>query len=54
MFVISENIDECVGVNCFNGECLDLVNGYSCECFTGYIDSLMFGLTFHCSGKRPA
>ena len=30
------NIDECSGNPCFNGECTDGVNEYSCQCEVGY------------------
>ncbi len=33
------NIDDCLGVSCStsgSGECLDGINGFTCECFTGY------------------
>ena len=31
------DIDECVGVVCENaGTCVDLVNGYKCECVVGF------------------
>ena len=31
------NIDDCVGVNCSgNGQCVDGVNSFTCDCMTGY------------------
>jgi hypothetical protein len=30
------NINECAGVNCNNGNCVDQVNAYSCSCDAGY------------------
>jgi len=30
------NIDDCVAVNCHNGECVDSVNNYTCSCDPGY------------------
>ena len=29
-----ENIDECI--NCINGECKDEINGYKCQCHSGF------------------
>ncbi len=32
----SEWIDDCVGVNCMNGDCLDRVRSPSCDCLEGW------------------
>ena len=32
----SINIDDCSGINCGNGTCIDLVNGYKCHCSPGF------------------
>ena len=31
-----EEIDECLAVNCGNGECVDLIGDFSCDCDLGY------------------
>ena len=36
----SMNIDECESDPCINGDCLDMVNGYECQCLAGYTDPL--------------
>ena len=28
--------NECASSPCFNGKCIDIVNGYRCECQSGY------------------
>ena len=30
------DIDDCKGINCNNGECIDGVASYSCECDEGW------------------
>lgn len=30
------DIDDCAGSPCFNGDCVDKVNGYLCECPAGF------------------
>ena len=31
------NIDDCIGVNCSgNGQCVDRINSFSCDCTTGF------------------
>lgn len=36
------DIDECSSTPCLNGaKCMDLPNGYDCECAEGKIDSKM-------------
>jgi len=36
MFVIVD-IDDCALVNCTgSGQCVDLINDYTCQCFAGY------------------
>ena len=32
----SINIDECSGIDCGNGTCIDLVDGYECHCSPGF------------------
>ena len=32
----STDIDDCAGVTCNNGRCIDLVAGFSCQCTVGY------------------
>ena len=34
-----ENIDECVGVNCNNGTCVDGISSYHCSCNVNYTGS---------------
>ena len=41
---ILENIDECVGVDCNNGECVDGVAAYTCSCEDGYSGALCEGI----------
>ena len=47
----SVNIDECQHAPCFFGTCHDEVNGFTCECITGYIDATVNGETLYCFGK---
>ena len=35
-----KNIDDCVGVDCGNGRCFDLVNDYTCICNDGWSGKL--------------
>ena len=41
---ILENIDECIGVDCNNGECVDGVAAYTCSCEDGYSGVLCEGI----------
>ena len=33
------DVDDCAGISCGNGSCVDLVNGYRCECPAGEYDA---------------
>ena len=30
------DIDDCISQPCWNGRCVDAVNGYTCDCDAGY------------------
>lgn len=31
-----KDINNCIGVNCYNGTCIDLIGNYKCQCRSGY------------------
>lgn len=41
------DIDECISNPCQNGNCTDLINGYSCQCFTNYTVILVYLAIMH-------
>ena len=47
---IADNIDDCATGPCNFGTCADLVNDYMCTCYEGFVDAVVFGVTFKCFG----
>ena len=44
-FVLLVDIDECLTATCANGaQCVDGVNGYTCDCTNGYLGEFCEGL----------
>ena len=46
LFFVSANIDDCANTPCANGaQCVDEVNGFTCQCESGYTGSSCDGMT---------
>ena len=36
-------MDDCLGVDCNSGQCIDDIDSYSCQCEAGYTGESYFG-----------
>lgn len=46
------NVDDCTNITCYNdAECVDLVNGYLCDCKSGYEGKSPLSLSLLCENQ---